>query len=197
VTPRIPAREPADFDDAARTALERFVGPDITAAYLSDDPASLHMPNVVATLMQHPALAQRWLAYNNVLLREPKLSDRERELIILRVAARTRSTYEWIQHVRIGRDAGITDAEIEAIAAGGAADSLTTVEAALVAAADELLDDYVVGDATWAVLAAHYDVQQLTELLFVAGSYTCLAMVFKSAGIELDPDLLDVNAPEL
>ena len=39
---------------------------------------------------------------------DAKLSTRHRELLILRVAWRTHSGYEWAQHSRMGADAGLT-----------------------------------------------------------------------------------------
>jgi len=55
----------------------------------------------------------------------------------------------------------------------------------------DLVRDHVIGDATWARLSEHLDDRVITELIFVVGSYTCLAMVFNSAGIQLDDDLAD------
>lgn len=43
------------------------------------------------------------------------LDARQRELVILRCAFVKQSTYEWHQHVRIARGAGVTDAEINGV----------------------------------------------------------------------------------
>ena len=56
----------------------------------------------------------------------------------------------------------------------------------LLGAADQMIDAHRVDDATWARLATRYDEQQLLELLFVVGSYVCLAMVLNSVGLEPD-----------
>ena len=56
-------------------------------------------------------------------------------------------------------------------------------------AVDELVADALVSDATWAVLAASLDDQQLMDLVFTVGAYDLLAMAFRSFGIELDADL--------
>lgn len=50
-------------------------------------------------------------------------------------------------------------------------------------AADELHTDRDVSDATWTVLAEHYDAPALVEILFVVGQYTMLSMVANAAGI--------------
>ena len=71
------------------------------------------------------------------------------------------------------------------------------LEAGLLAATDQLIDHYRIDDETWAVLAEQLDERELVELVFVVGSYTCLAMVFNSLGLELDPELHSVAAPPL
>jgi alkylhydroperoxidase family enzyme len=85
---------------------------------LATGPDAPRMPNAFTMLMRHPALAGPFLAYNKLLLRTPAIEPRLRELMVLRVAFRTRSPYEWLQHVRLAPRWGITAAEIDAIADG-------------------------------------------------------------------------------
>jgi alkylhydroperoxidase family enzyme len=151
-------------------------------------------PNVVGTLLRHPALTGPFLAYNTVLLRRPTLDARVRELAILRVAWRTQAPYEWAQHVRIAAATGVTAAEIDAIADDDTA-AWSGIERAVLTAVDELVDDFRVGDTTWQALAAGLDERQLVELVFVVGTYAGLAMAFNSFGLELDPDLQSVTMP--
>ncbi len=67
------------------------------------------------------------------------------------------------------------------------------LERALLDATDELVDRYRVDDATWNRLAEHLDERQLVELVFVAGTYVGLAMAFNSFGLQVDPDLEELN----
>ena len=149
-------------------------------------------PNVVATMVRNPTVARGWWRWNNVLFRNIALDKQLMELAILRVAVRTGAPYEWAQHVRMGRRVGLTDDAIVAVGEGTAGiHAWTPVEAAVLDAADDLVRDHVMSDATWTRLAEHLDESVITELIFVVGSYTCLAMVFNSSGIELDADLAD------
>jgi hypothetical protein len=43
-------------------------------------------------------------------------------------------------------------------------------------------------------LAKQLDERQLVELVFVVGTYTALAMVFNSVGLQLDPELQPIAA---
>ena len=60
----------------------------------------------------------------------------------LRVAWRTRSEYEWVQHVRMAARCGITAAEVEAIGQGADAGAWSELEADVLTATDQLLDQY-------------------------------------------------------
>ena len=94
---------------------------------------------------------------------------------------------------------GITAEEIESIGpdseGGAATGTWTPLEADLLAATDQLIEGYRIDDATWARLAEQLDERQLMEVTFVVGTYTCLAMVFNSCGIELDPGLDAAGGP--
>ena len=195
--PRIGPVPREGWDDEVRAALVAGFGPDAAERLCSDDPDAPPLANVLATLVHHPALAGPWLAYNSVLLGSPTLDPRLRELMVLRVAWRSRSRYEWVQHVKLALRVGVSIEEVDTIAGRGDGVAWSPLEAAALAATDELLAGHRVLDATWAVLAAHLDERQLVELLFVVGTYSCLAMVFNSLGIELDPGLDDVPAPAM
>jgi alkylhydroperoxidase family enzyme len=187
-----------EWDDDARNALTTAYGEQGAQRLLATGDDAMAVPNVLGTLMHHPALSGPFLAYNNVLLRKPTLEHRQRELLILRVAWRTNAPYEWVQHVRIATGLGVTPDEIEAIGSG--AEVWSPLEAELLAAADQLIDRYRIDDATWAGLAQQLDERQLVELVFVVGTYTGLAMAFNSFGLQLDPELRDIDTtlpPEL
>ena len=188
-TPRIAPLAVDEWDDDAVAALRDAFGVTAADRLLAGDRP---MPNVLATLLRHPALTGPFLSYNNVLLRAPALEPRWRELMVLRVASRTRSIYEWAQHVRMADRCGITAAEIEAVAdRETGAGAWSAIEADLLAATDQLLDGYRVDDAPWARLANRLDVRQLLELTFVVGTYACLAMAFNTVGVALDAELAD------
>jgi len=190
--PRLAPIPPGEWTEDARAALANAYPDDVVARLLSTEPGSQPMPNALATMMHHPALAGPFLVYNNVLLQRPALAPRQRELMVLRVAWRTRSRYEWVQHLRLAPRVAITSDEIAAVAEGPGALSWSPLEADLLAATDQLIDGYRVEDDTWKRLAAHLDERQLVELVFTVGTYTALAMAFKSFGLQLDPDLQEI-----
>jgi alkylhydroperoxidase family enzyme len=187
--PRIAPLPTGEWSDAAVAAVRAAFGDAAAGSLRSTAPDAPRAPNVLTTLMRHPGLTGPFLAYNAVLLSAPSVEPRQRELMILRVAWRTRSIYEWAQHVRMARSCGVSADEIDAIADGADADLWSPLEADLLAATDELLDEYRIDDRTWARLSEQLDERQLMEVPFVVGTYTCLAMAFNSFGLELDPEL--------
>lgn len=146
--------------------------------------------NILSTFAHHPELARAFFTFNGHLLLATTLSTRQRELVILRVASRRQSAYEWAQHVVVGRDVGLTDTEIAEVSFGPGAPGWAADEQALLTAVDELIDDGVVSDNTWSTLSATLDTRQLMDLIFTVGAYDTLAKLMATFELELDDDLL-------
>jgi alkylhydroperoxidase family enzyme len=187
-TPRIPPLPPEEWGDDVRAGLAalRPAGATQELRRSQGGPKGL---NVLGTLAQHPALMQAYHTFNGHILYTNTLDARQRELLVLRVAARRGAEYEWRQHVVIARDLGYADADIERIAEGPHADGWSPIDAAMLRAVDELLADAQVADETWELLASELDTHQLMDLVFTVGAYDLLAMAFKSFGVEIDDDL--------
>lgn len=181
--PRLAPVPFAEWDDDTRTELLQFLRR--PERYLSGAPDAPPMPVVLEMFAHHLPLSASWLPFTEMLASEEALlGPVHRELLILRVAWRTRSGYEWAQHSRMGGEAGLRAAQIEAVTEGPAAPVWTPVERALLRAVDEIIDDHAVGDTTWAELSVHFEPAEMFELLFVIGGYLCLAGVLNSIGLQ-------------
>ena len=145
--------------------------------------------NIFRTLAHHPELARRWLVFANHVLYKSKVPARERELVILRIGFLCRSGYEFNQHVVIGKDAGLTDVEIERIKQGPDAPEWGERDRALLQATDELKADAFISDGTWALLSKHYDTEALMDIVFAVGQYNLVSMALNTLGVQLDPGL--------
>ena len=145
--------------------------------------------NALSTLLRHPALAGSFFHFNRHLLYDSSLSERERELVILRLARLRSCDYEWAQHVPVGRRVGISDDEIDRMRNADVGDGWAPLERQLLQAVDELVADASIADATWTALRAERGEQWLMDLVFTVGGYETIAMAFKSFGIALDPEI--------
>lgn len=147
-------------------------------------------PRVLTTLARHPRLFRRWLPFGRTLLLRPTLPRRDVELVVLRTAWTCGSWYEWAQHARLARRAGLPADALDRLPRGPSAPGWTRRESLLLRATDELLAAWVVSDQTWAELADELDERQLIELCLLVGHYAMLAMALNSLGVEPEPAAL-------
>ncbi|MEU6558159.1 carboxymuconolactone decarboxylase family protein [Nocardia nova] len=180
---------PAEKSDWSPDLLE-FIG-EFRSSVLGDTPADTHPAgaNLLGTLARYPALAKAFLTFNGHLLYGSTLSERTRELLVLRVAAVRECDYEWAQHAILAKIAGIPEEEIRKVRETARDEEWDAIDKALLSAADELLSDGVVGADTWQVLAGEFDENQLMDIVFTIGTYDMLAMALRSFGVEPEPDL--------
>jgi len=164
---------PEPWDERARAALRPL---------LPADRANAHdAGNVLATMARHPDLTRAYLTFNAYLLTKSALSQRVREVALLRVVHRRDCEYLWSHHLPIARRAGLTDEDIDGLRRGESTDE---VDLAVVNAVDDLVDDNTISDSTWAELGRHCTDQQRMDLVFTIGGYALLGMAVNTFGIE-------------
>ena len=173
--PRIPPLPESDWTPEIRELLPK------TSTVSGGAPL-----NIFTTLVRHPGLFKRWMVFGTHVLFKSTLPPRERELVILRVGWLCKSEYEFGQHTRIGRDAGLSDEEIRRITLGPDANGWSDNDRTLLRAADELHRDQMIGDATWSALRAFLAERQILDLLFAIGQYTLVSMVLNTLGVQLE-----------
>ena len=141
--------------------------------------------NILGTFVNHPDLTKEFLKFNVHLLFNSTLPPRLRELAILRVAHRTDSKYEWVQHVKMGLREGLTEDDIAGVQRGEAADAF---DRTVLAATDELLDTYELSDEAWSALGEQFDKRQRMDFVFTIGCYVTVSMALKTFGVELEQE---------
>jgi AhpD family alkylhydroperoxidase len=143
-------------------------------------------PAVFLTLGRHRRLFWGWLLFAGALMPGGKLTRRETELVILRVATLSGSDYELEQHRRLGRRAGLSAAEIDRVGVGPVDDSWSAGERLLLEVTDELHATADLSEATWARLRAAYDERRCIELVMLVGHYQMLATALTT--LRVSPD---------
>jgi alkylhydroperoxidase family enzyme len=149
--------------------------------------------NMLGTLAHHPALAKALLPFNAHILRATTLTERQRELLVLRVATIRKSAYTWAEHAPMARKAGLDDDEIARIAYGPDAPFWDPVDATILRSVDELIANGVLSDDTWTTLTEHLDPRQLLDLIFTVGAYETMSWMIRSFELDPDDDLLPAN----
>ena len=195
--PRLSPLLPPEWDAPVYDALSAFPsGRDFVLSRFKEErfqeepPRGMHGLGV---MLQHPALAKAFLTFNNHVATASSISKRIRELLILRISWLRRSEYEFVQHLVLARNAGLSEAEIERVQYGPDAAGWDPLDADLVRCADELHADARIEDATWTRLSAHFSTEQLMEIVFAVGCYDLLAKVFKTFGVQLEPGVSELE----
>jgi alkylhydroperoxidase family enzyme len=142
--------------------------------------------NIFRAMGNNPALLRGYLRLANPLWANCGLDVRTRELVILRCALLRQSTYEWHQHVRIGRNAGVTDAEINAIGKWQSEGNFSETEKALFAYADALNEADHPSDDVFNALAKHFDASALVGITILIAFYFATAKFLASAEVETE-----------
>jgi 4-carboxymuconolactone decarboxylase len=192
--PRIPPRPTAEWDEQADDALDAL-RPPWRAPRTPEERRKRPSSNIMGIFAWHPDLARAFYTFNTHLFHST-LSARDRELVTVRIAWLRRGEYEWAQHVRMARKAGLSEEEVDAISAGPDSPVWGPRDAALLRSVDEIAADRYVSDETWKRLSGHFDRKQLMDLVFTAGAYDLLAMAFNTFGLELDPGLPGFPPPD-
>jgi 4-carboxymuconolactone decarboxylase len=156
-------------------------------------PPSDEVTEFTATMLRHPVLYQRHteLAF---ALYGGALMPRDRELAILRTGWLLQAPYEWGEHVKVGKRVGLTSEEIERITQGSSAPGWDEHDRAVIRAAEELRENAMISDETWATLSRKLDEKQLLELPLLVGQYQGLAYLQNSLRFRLIAGNLGLSA---
>lgn len=175
---RIAPIEPAEMDEPARV-----LSGEIRRVFGVHD--NTEIPSLFRTMMKHPGVYRCQLELGIELNRNSTLPPRDRELAVLRVAWLCGSPFEWGEHVKVGKQCGLTAKEIDRVKHGSSASDWCDHDRAVVRAAEELIDDHLIAVPTWQVLARSLSEAQLIELPALVGAYAMTAMIYNSLGFGL------------
>ena len=112
----------------------------------------------------------------------------------MRIGILCRSEYEYAAHHRVGRRAGMTDADVARILSGPGSGG-DPIEDALLRATDELHETETISGDTWATLKGALDTRQLFDVLIAVGAYRSTSMLINTAGVQLDVNMADFRFP--
>jgi len=143
---------------------------------------------VWSTCANSPALCNAWLEFTDYLLQESTLPIRDRELLILRIGYLNQGAYEWAAHRGLALSVGISEQELRAITIGSTDPRWSEWDASLLRAAEELHQNALVSDETWAELSTRYTKRQMMETVFTVGQYNMVAMYLNSLGVQFEED---------
>lgn len=168
---RIPYPDPALLSEAARTYIERSGGLNIVR------------------MLSHASAAvfEGFNALSGGIMLRSALDPALRETAILRVGHLSKAAYEIYHHEALGREVGLSQAQLDAIARGGADPALTPAQQALLAFTDDVVLRVKASDENLAAVRAFLDETALVDLLMTIGCYMMVARLLETTGVDIDP----------
>jgi alkylhydroperoxidase family enzyme len=193
VVDRLPGGVPVTVS-AKRTNLRAYPNPRIPPA--EPPPGGRGGgANVFRTFNRNPPADRVRGAINTHITGMYTLLPRWRELLLTRIGVLCRSEYEYAAHLRLGRQAGFTDADVTRVINGPSSGPGDPFETALLQAADDLWENDMVSAATWATLAKSLNPLQMLDVLISVGGYRSGSMLINSGGVQLDANMADFRFP--
>ncbi len=151
-----------------------------------------------AIFAAHPALRAFFDAFVDTFLRRGLLDARLRELAILRVAWRCAQPYEWAQHYRLARRAGVEDAELIGVREGAHFAGFAERERALLRAVDEIVDAGRLSRAGFDACAQALggELRLAVEFLDLVAGYRMMATILHTTAPALEAAGLPLWPPD-
>lgn len=158
------------------------------AAEPADSPAAAALAASGLDAGMDPHLAPFFTTWLDTFVFRGRLDPRLRELAILRIMWRCGRAFEWGNHYRFARTAGVSREEVVAIRTPDPIRDLRGPVAVVVRAADEVVDTGRVGPATLSEVEAVFPGPLRDEFLYLLGGYRMFATVSASTPDARPPD---------
>jgi alkylhydroperoxidase family enzyme len=137
-----------------------------------------------------PKAARAFLGLGKFIRHESRLDPRLRELAILQVGYLARSPYEYSHHIKIGREFGVSDADIRGLIdeTEGRPSPLDQPARLVLRAAREMTSGVAVSDETFAALRRHLDHERLIDLTLTIAFYCGVVRLLASLEIDVEDE---------
>lgn len=168
---RVPYLDVADLAPENQDLLAR---PIWLNRALANSPDALRAMNELAGFIRHNS----------------KLDARLRELAILQVGYLAKSPYEWSHHIKIGKEFGVSDDDIRAIAeeTKGWPTKLDETAKLVLRGAREMAERLAMSDATYKALEAKLGCAHMIDLVMTISFYCAVVRILATLQIDVEPD---------
>lgn len=148
--------------------------------------------NLLRALAHSPNAARSFLNLGKFIRHQSRLDPRLRELAILQVGYITRSPYEYSHHIKIAREFGVSDDDINAMIdeTAGRQTRLEPLAKAVLRAAREMTLDLGLSDGTFAALRSSLDNERVTDLILTIAFYNGVVRLLAALQIDVEESYL-------
>ena len=162
------------------------VDPIAREIYEKAEASSGKVLNLFKVLAHSPKIVRDWNRLGTTLLYKGTLAADIRELAIIRVGELAGSAYELAAHRRIGLGTGLTQAQIDDIAAWEESANFSERERTVLKYTDELAQNIRASEQTFADLQSCFNPRDIVELTVAIGYYGMVARTLES--LDVDPE---------
>jgi AhpD family alkylhydroperoxidase len=173
--PRVPLPTRNDLSEGDRAVYDRI------------EKSRGGVGNIWRALLNAPNLAGRVLDIADELRHGTTIDKRTRELAVLMVGFVTRCQYEFDHHWNAALKAGISRAQLEALAQFQTSPLFDDRERAVLRFAREATEQGDVQDATWQALCRHFDTRHAMEILLTVAWYNTVVRILLPLQIGNEP----------
>jgi alkylhydroperoxidase family enzyme len=148
--------------------------------------------NLHRLLAHTPAGARAFGKLSHWIRHASELDARLRELVILQIGYSSDNAYEFSHHIRIGRQFGVSDEDIQCLIdeTEGRPSNLTSLERTALTAAREMIQKGRIGELTFTALKTLLSPQALVELVIIGSFYVGVVHLLASLDIDVEADYL-------
>jgi alkylhydroperoxidase family enzyme len=145
--------------------------------------------NLHKLLVNSPDMARAFSGLGGYIRNKSTLDTRLRELAILQVGWIEKSEYEFTHHVKIGKEFGVTDADIEGLIAetAGKPSKLEPLAKAVLKGAREMVRNLAMSEATFTEIKKELNNEHMTDLVLTIAFYCAVVRVLATMQIDNEP----------
>lgn len=145
--------------------------------------------NVFKVMAHTPELMRSWWDMMTLLFTRLALDARLRELAILRLFQVMRCDYGFAHHVRLGKQVGLTEEEIEALAGYESAAGFSERERLVLQYTDAVTAMRADAPELARMLLDYLTERDLVELTFCIANWNLMARLLTSLVVEMEPPI--------
>jgi len=145
--------------------------------------------NLTRLLVNSPGMAKAFHGIGGYIRNKSTLDSRLRELAILQVGWMEKSEYEFTHHVKIGKEFGVTDEDIQGLflETEGKPSKLDPLTKTVLKGAREMVRNIGMSDETFAEIKKHLSNEHMTDLVLTIAFYCAVVRVLATMQMDNEP----------
>jgi alkylhydroperoxidase family enzyme len=148
----------------------------------------IEVPNLYRTIGLSPTMLRAWVDFAWTMRLQSKTSRALREIMILRSGQISETDYEWVHHVPMGLEAGLSQEKIDAIATWRDSKLFDARERAALEVSEEITRGPGASAETMKKLGEFFSPLEVMELVLTLSLYACVSRIINTMEVDIEDD---------